>query len=106
MELLALYELVPAAEEEDLLEEVAASRVRQEWERLLRHGRCLSCWYLADSGAGCCAVPEADDTAEETDDEAPLTSSQVLGLVQHRLGGVVVSTEHWGWRPPDTTAAD
>ena len=104
MDLSALYARVPAAEEEDLLEEVAASRQQQEWNGLLRHGRCLSCWFLADSGDACCAVP--DDAAVEAaggDEEHALTPAQVLGLVQHELGGVVMSTEHWGWRPPGTT---
>lgn len=103
-----LYALVPATEEEDLLEEVTRNRVRLEWERLLRHGRCLSCWYLADGpGEECCAVPVSDGAVvPETEEETGLTTAQAVALVAQQLGAVVVRTELWGFFAPRAERCD
>lgn len=62
MELPDLYRVVPAAEEEDLFEQVQRERDAEE-------------------------VPDDDAPVEE---EAPLRPGQVLGLLEHRLGAQVV----------------
>ena len=89
VDLATLYALVPATEEEDLLQELAANREQHEWETVLRHGRCLSCWYAGDGpGEECCAVPAA--TLLEDVQAPELTPAQVLELVARELGGVVM----------------
>ena len=97
VDLEALYALVPAAEEEDLLEEVEATRALRDAEQLSRHRRCLSCWYLADGpGEDCCGVAQPQEpVAEVDDDDPPLSTAQALALLAHELGATVVSTQLW-----------
>ena len=86
MELDALYEAVPAAQEEDLLDEVAEER---RWAAVVD-------WLRRYEEPG--STPVAAEDEPEPDDEPRLTPGQVLGLVQHRLGGVVLPSED----PPST----
>lgn len=67
----ALYAAVPAAEEEDLLEELAHDRV-------VARARAEVPWAFDDDEPG----PEPP---EEPDEELP-PLPQVLGLLEHRLG--------------------
>ena len=72
MELESLYEAVPAAQEEDLLDEVAEER------------RWASALLALDEDP----APPQDEP--DPDDEPPLRPGQVLGLLEHQLGAVVL----------------
>lgn len=75
MELERLYEAVPAAQEEDLLEELVVER----------HQAQLAAWIAGMEPA----EPAPEDAPPEPEDPQ-LTPGQVLGLVQHQLGAVVL----------------
>ena len=82
----ALHRLVPAAEEEDLLDEVAAEREAAQLRALQAEG-------LADEDP----PPPVEPPAEPQDEPRP-THWQALGVVQQHLGGEVL--------PPDGQPGD
>ena len=98
MDLDDLHARVPAAQEEDLLEEVARERAAAERAaydaELARVGDLLT-GELGELGE------EAPGTAAESDswDEPPLRFGQVLGLVEHVLGAVVLDVHRPAPRP-------
>ncbi len=79
MELDDLYDAVPAAQEEDLLDELVQER---------RHSE-TSAWLVA------LGVDEPEPAADElpVDEAPPLRPGQVLGLLEHQLGAVVLPDE-------------
>lgn len=84
----ALHDLVPAAEEIDLADEVDAERSRARFERwfadeLVRMG--LTVRRADEPGA-------AEEHAGEPGPEAP-TDLQALGLLEHELGAEVIEPE-------------
>ena len=82
--LAALYRLVPATEEEDLLQELAEER-RRPHEEL--NGSELY-WPLGPGAVADLQRPDETHTAERPPDT--LTTWQALGLVLHVLGGSVL----------------
>lgn len=95
-----LHELVPAALEEDLLDEVAEQRHRSEYEEL---GLGWSAWPgdtrqtpYDDELPESQAEPAAELTTETAPDlmtgpETDLTPGQTVGLLEHQLGAREVS---------------
>lgn len=78
--LYVLYYLVAVAEEEDLLDEVRRERARQVWD--------FDPWAEH--------VGERDDDLdldESADDTLGLTFRQVLGMLEHLLGAVVINPD-------------
>ena len=81
MELPDLYAVVPAAQEEDLLEEVARERAEERVRRLLGE----------PDGE---TETESDTEAEaETGSEPGYPLPQVLGLLEHELGAAVLPVD-------------
>lgn len=85
--LLALYELVPAAEQEDLAEEARAERRQRETEVL----------FVAPVHPDLAEpVPDEDPAEPEQHPEAdvpPLSDGAVIAMLEHRLGATPVSDE-------------
>ena len=79
--LFALYELVPAAEHEDLAEEARSDR----W---LREMRALYADILVpDDGLWSDAAPPHEEPDDPTEDEAPvLSEAALIAMLEHRLG--------------------
>ena len=88
MDLDELHALVPAAQEEDLLGQLARDRVDAECEAYL-----MERGWDGDRGSGEPAEPApGTSTAGDCSDEPPpLRSGQVLGLVEHVLGARVIA---------------
>ena len=79
MDLDDLYEAVPAAQEEDLLDELVHERQQAALRR-----------WLGDD------EPEPVDATAGEADEPPLRPGQVLGLLEHQLGAVVLPDDEGG----------
>ena len=77
--LLAFYELVPSAEEEDLVDEQHRER-RSAWaaQQLASFSRVDD--VLLDP------EPDYRDEPDDDDDVEPLTPLQLLGMIEHVLG--------------------
>lgn len=83
--LATLYRLVPATEEEDLLEELAA-------ERCQPHEQLVGCELYWPRGPQAVREPEplADENHETDSQFDEPTAAQALALVLHLLGGSVL----------------
>lgn len=99
MDVARLHALVPAAEEEDLLEEVAAERLRRwserealAWSRWPASGPLVDL-FSPDAVLEDDALLEDEAVPEPADAPAPPSygEAQVLGMLQHHLGVVVLS---------------
>ena len=85
MDLADLHEMVPAAQEEDLLEEVEHERWQAE-----SADRLAAVWPDDDPSTGE-APTVGPDSAADPVQEPPLRPGQVLGLVEHVLGAQVIA---------------
>ena len=86
--LLALYDLVPAAEHADLAEEAATERARRQARLTLSEPLDLFSSPGADAEPAAGAV--VDDAPDHGDDGEPewLTERQLIAMLEHRLGAV------------------
>ena len=94
MPLSDLYAAVPAAEEEDLLDELAAERTAAHYAELLS---TWLCWPsrarpVWDLWSGEPTDPPAQDEPDAPEDEEPELPHlpQVIGMLEQRLGAHVV----------------
>lgn len=96
MDLDDLHGLVPAAQAEDLLEQLASDRVDAE-----RAAYDAERGWAGDRETGEPAEPApGTSTAGDCSDEPPpLRSGQVLGLVEHVLGARVIAVHRPASRP-------
>ena len=78
--LYVLYSLVPVAEEEDLLDEVRRERIWRD--------RGVDPWVATEDEDG-----EDPDVAEASEESPALTLLQMLGMLEHILGAVIVDPE-------------
>lgn len=82
-----LYVLVPAAEEEDLLAQYAVEQ-SQEW-LLAEYARWLDIDIDIDIDP---AEPDPEEADVDSQQQAPPTDAQALGIVQHLLGARVLES--------------
>lgn len=85
--LLALYELVPAAEQEDLAEEARAERRQRE----------TSVLFVApvhpDLGEPVLEEAPPEPEPDPGSDVAPMSDAAVIAMLEHRLGATPVGDE-------------
>ena len=94
VDLADLYALLPAAEEEDLLEQLAQERQREAWEA----GAAWLAWpadrpRTFDLWSGAPTDDDEDDAPPEAEqdgdqEDRPLRLPVLLALLEHRLGAV------------------
>ena len=88
MDLDELHALVPAAQEEDLLEQLARDRVDAEREAYLMERGWEGDREPGESGE---PAPGTSTAGDCSDEPPPLRIGQVLGLVEHVLGARVIA---------------
>ncbi len=85
-----LFEMVPAAEEEDCLQEWEEAKLRDYGDRIIRETQHAD-WIQSDDAWSSHDSEETDEGADEDEDEAwRLSEPQVLGMLGQALGAVVI----------------